>query len=177
MTKYFWSKVNFLAAHKLDRFCPNGFNQRDICSLSITKIPFNWFSQYEDISNSMYIYILLLFTLSNNYILYQNYFYLSKFDVVFFWNYFFAFITCWRWCPVAYLLYALFNYGDKRKGYASLLADKLEHSPENVNHDSYGAVNSSVILCSICCYCPLKKVSVYILRVLQIQIQIQVTDT
>ena len=40
LRKLFW-------AHKLDTFYPNGLNQRDLCSLLITRIPFNRFSHCE----------------------------------------------------------------------------------------------------------------------------------
>ena len=42
-------------AHKLDTFYPNGLNQRDLCSLLITRIPFNRFNHCEDIFIFMYI--------------------------------------------------------------------------------------------------------------------------
>ena len=51
--------------HKLYAFYPNGLNQRDLCSLLITRIPFNRFSHCEDVFIFMYVQILLLFTLTN----------------------------------------------------------------------------------------------------------------
>ena len=65
-------------AYKLDTFYPN--------SLLITRILFNLFSHREDTSIFMYIYlhILLLFTLTNNYIFFKNCFNLSRFYIAIF---------------------------------------------------------------------------------------------